>query len=438
MRILFLVQPGATSRRIFLDFIRGFTLAGHETLTLELAPVWRAYEQDPARKPALMSAFTAQLRHALTSRTIDLTAAMWGNALTSLMHAGGPDLPRTLFDELEIPHLLFWLDAPQWAQAGSMLPAFGTPILAGPALRHLINNPATAREMTEILGFGPTLAAPYAIDPEVFRPRPDIPPEFDLVACVGPGDPGPSSLALRELESDTPDLDALRREAAARVRPALLELAGNDAVAAALDALLDSQLAARHTPLLDRLRGLAGHHEGRRALLADPRLFTRATMAIRSIESLERPFTIAWLSRRLSCAAFGEGDLAAWGFRGTHLGRPAHEEQSAAYSRGRIGLNLMRWQDDAGLNLKPYEIAASGRPCLCTARAWTDRSFEPDREILPFAGPADAARLARDLLDNPHRRNAIAEAALERTRREHTWQARAAELLAHAGLARSR
>ncbi|MCC6675717.1 MAG: glycosyltransferase family 1 protein [Phycisphaerales bacterium] len=427
MRLLFLLQPGANSRSIFLDFIRGFRQAGHEALTLELAPIWHAYDQNPAARPALMSRFTGQLREALVAQRIDLTCAMWGNALTTLMHSTHDGAPRTLFDLLNIPHLLFWLDAPHWAQGGSMLPAFGTPILAGPALRHLINNPATAREMTDVLGFGATIAAPYAINEEVFRPRPEITPEFDLVACIGPGDPAPTPLALRELESSTPDLDALRREAADLLRPRLRELAGNDASAAALDALLDSQVAARHIPMLDRLRAI--DTDIARAILADPRLYTRATMANRSIESLERPFTTAWLSRRFSCAIFGEGDLSAWGFRGAHLGRPAHEEQSAAYARGRIGLNLMRWQDDAGLNLKPYEISASGRSCLCSARAWTDRSFEPGREILAFSGPAHAAQLTRELLDDPARLTAIAEAGLARTRRDHTWCTRAAQII---------
>lgn len=431
MRVLFLVQPGANSRRIFLDFIRGFERAGHDTLTLELAPIWRAYEQNPAARAGLMTQVTAQLRQAIHDQRIDLTGAMWGNALTTLMHSTQDGVPRTVFDLINIPHLLFWLDAPHWAQGESIYPAFGTPILAGPALRHLINNPATAREMTEVLGFGRTIAAPYGVDPEVFRPHPEIEPEHDLVACIGPGDPPPTPLALRELESDEPDLDALRREAAESLRPRLRELAGpNAAAAAALEALLDTQVRSRKTPMLDRLHALAGHEEGVRAVLADPRLFARATMAIRSIEALERPFTTAWLSRRFNCAIFGEADLSAWGYRGAHLGRPAHEDQSIAYSRGRIGLNLMRWQDDAGLNLKPCEISASARPCVCTARAWMERSFEDGKEIVSFDGPRDAARAVRGLLDDPPRLRSIAEAGLARTRRDHTWTARAGEIIA--------
>lgn len=446
MRVLFFLQPGTNSRRIFQDMIRGFERAGHETDILELAPIWRAYDEPGADKAKLMSGVTARIREAIRQRGVDLTVGMWGNALTTFMNTLHQGLPRTVFDVIGVPHLLFWLDAPHWAQGGSGLPLFKTPILSGPMLTHLINNPATAGEMTSVLGFGRTIAAPYAIDEEVFRPVQGISAEFDLVVCVGPGDPSPTELALRELESDDPDISSLRREAAQRVKVELDAMAAaarlddeaaRDDLRAALAALLQSQIDSRHIPVLDRLRAIAAGSSqaepaarGAAALLADPRLYVRTTMAVRGVESWERPFTAAYLSRRLRCAVFGENNLASWGFRGESLGSPPHEGQSHAYNRGRIGLNLMRWQDDAGLNLKPYEITASGVACLCVRRSWLERSFVEGVEIESFDGPREALDRARTLLDDDSRRAALAEAGLERTRGEHTWKRRAAELLA--------
>lgn len=445
MRVLFFLQPGTNSRRIFQDMIRGFERAGHEADILELAPIWRAYDEPGAEKAKLMSGVTARVREAIRQRGVDLTVGMWGNALTTFMNTLHEGVPRTVFDVIGVPHLLFWLDAPHWAQGGSGLPLFKTPILSGPMLTHLINNPATAAEMTSVLGFGRTVAEPYAIDEEIFRPvGNNSEAEFDIVVCVGPGDPTPTELALRELESDDPDVGALRREAAQRVKAELDTIASQarladdaarDELRAGLAALLQSQIESRHVPVLDRLRAIAASGasgpaaRGSAILLADPRLYVRATMVVRGVESWERPFTAAYLSRRVRCAVFGENNLASWGFRGESLGSPPHEGQSHTYARGRIGLNLMRWQDDAGLNLKPYEISASGVACLCVRRAWLDRSFVEGREIQTFDGPREALERARALLEDGSARAAIAAAGLQRTRSEHTWKRRAAEIL---------
>jgi spore maturation protein CgeB len=156
-------------------------------------------------------------------------------------------------------------------------------------------------------------------------------------------------------------------------------------------------------------------------LLSTPTLFIDATMRTRAVERAERAFTISWLSRRFSCATFGPADFSAWACRARAFGPVAYEDQPRLYSRGRFGLNVMRWQDDAGLNLKCYEITASGAACLLARRPGLEELFDPHSEVAAFDSPRHAATLARELLDSPRRLQALAESGRARTLRDHTW-----------------
>lgn len=451
MRILFFLQPGGNSRSIFLDMIRGFQAAGHESVIMELAPVWAAYQQAGPNQAAAMSDVTRQVAAVMTEQNIDAAACMWGNALTTLMHGMNNGRPETVFDSLNVPLLCYWLDAPHWAQGGSMHAAFGSPILRSPVLLNTINNVATAQEMRDILGFGRVVTLPYAVDPEIFAPREGA-KEFDLVASIGPGDPAPTPLALGLLDDDDPPLSALREEAALAIASALPGLTADRAdaelILPVLNALLAAQRLDRHESMITRLRKLvtsdAAKPEGERslaegvaALVADPTLYVRATGLIRGVESMRRAFIISWLSRRFSMLTFGAGDLSAWGCKATHLGEVPYDQMAAAYSRGRLGLNVMRWQDDEGLNLKPFEISASGIACLCGQREGAESAFNAETEIAFFDGPAHAAKLARELLDDEPRRTAMATAARSRILKEHTWKHRATQLAAELQAARA-
>jgi spore maturation protein CgeB len=151
------------------------------------------------------------------------------------------------------------------------------------------------------------------------------------------------------------------------------------------------------------------------------------------VERLERAFTITYLSRRFRCAVFGSGDYSAWGCTAHRFGELAYDDQAKAYARGRIGLNVGRWQDDQGLNLKPLEISASGCACLCAWRTGFDEMFADGKEAASFRTPAQAALTARELLESPSRLAAMADAGCARTRRDHTWSAWARDVLAALG-----
>lgn len=444
MNVLFLLHPGGNSRSIFWDLVRGFERAGHRAIVYELGPLWQAWEKRADLKPPLLSLASATVKSLVESNRVGLTVGMWANGLMSTMSGAGPEGPRSVFDLIGVPHLLFWLDAPQWAHGGTLRGQLPSPLMRGPMLHHLINNGATAREMREVLGFQSVHAMPYGIDERVFCPY-DEPAEFDVVFGCGPGDPPPTAAALEELGSSSPDFERVRREAAGAVLPRLDALAASapasepERVRELFRRLVRWQVSTRRTPMLERLEYIAGEDEtlagAARALRTHPRLFIEATMLVRSVEAAERCFTISLLSRHLRCAVFGGADLGAWGFRGRDFGQIAYEDQAKAYSRGRIGLNAMRWQDDAGLNLKPFEITASGAACLCVRRDCLEECFHDGTELVTYATPGEALERARELLESPSRLASIAQAGRERTLRDHTWRARALRIVEEIGAA---
>lgn len=195
--------------------------------------------------------------------------------------------------------------------------------------------------------------------------------------------------------------------------------------------LIEGQLRNRHEPMLDRLRrlGASGHADAAHRLMADSRLFVAATMQVRTVERFERAFTLSYLSRRFRVGLMGGGDYSAWHAPIVRIGSVPHEEPCRVYGRGAVGLNVMRWQDDYGLNLKPFEITASGAACLVSRRGGLSELFEDGREVIAFDSPGHASVLLRDLLESPERLATIAAAGYERTQRDHTWSRWASDLI---------
>lgn len=451
MNVLFFVQPGTNSRHTLVDMMRGFERDGHRVIHWDLDPMWQAAARaggDVGLKHRMMSEFTAMVRGMIAHNRIDLTVAMWANALTSLTAAAAPDgRVQSLFDILDVPHVCYWLDAPHWAHEGlalRLITSAAGELMRSSRIHHVINNPATAAEMRELMGFAHVHPLSYGINEEIFYPR-DVAPEFDVVLAIGPGDPTPTKLALSLLDSAEPDFEPLRHEAAERLRPRLREIASrlaagphDHAPSSLIEQLLRSQLANRHVPMFTRLRGIVTGDSSLTAcgmrLCRDPLLYVELTSIVRSIEWAERAFTFAALCRRFRCATFGPGGdgLSPWlagGPAAHHLGMLDWDAQALAYSRSRIGLNVMRWQDDHGLNVKPYEITASGAACLCARRAGIEAVFEADREVAVFEGPSHAIRTCEALLSDDRRRESLARAGRDRTSREHTWTAVAGRMV---------
>lgn len=440
MRILFFTHPGTNSRDILLDMAAGFEQAGHEVLRWELEPWLGLYRAGGDQQRAVIQQATSMLARFVQVNRIDLSIGMWANALSSLAAAVRDGKPTSFFEVIGHRHLMFWLDAPHWASGGGMHELFGSPLLQTDYIRHYVNNPGIAREMTELLGFGQTIGRGYGVNEQVFRPYPDEPKRYDLVFGAGPGDPKPTELMLRELESDDPDVGAIRRERGQRAAGKLdaiaqtFDHADREAVTELFRALLDRRLATTGVPMLDDLAALEqnGHAGGGAAVRAKPKLLVAAFTHLRSIDAWRRSFTISYLSRHLNCAVFGSFNVEDWPCRATMLGELKYPDMARAYSSGHIGLNAMRWQDDIGLNLKPYEITASGACLLCDRRVGFGEAFIEGVEAEAFATPGEALGKAKALLADPGRMRSMGEAGRARTLRDHTWAAVANELISFA------
>jgi hypothetical protein len=419
MRAICFLQPGTNSRRIFLDFLQGYASAGWEISIFDLAPYWQHLSEPCTDRGQRLSAFTQHVREMLAQARPDVTFGMWANMISMLTHGRDADgTVTTIFDELAVPHVCFWLDAPQWAQNGNIRDLLNVPIWKSPALIHLTNSQSTATEMRDVMGFGRVVALPWGVTPRGEGSQ----TSFDAVAALGPGDPAPTPAALEELERDEPNMMRIRTIASERICRKLTNVLAAADIAdapAAAQRLVDSQLTSRHVPVLARTRLLLPQ------LTQRPRDYIIASMLLREIESHERAFTISWLSRRFNIATFGSGNLEPWNARATHLGELPYDHMGSAYRLGKVGLNIMRWQDDAGLNLKPFEITGAGVACLCQRRVGMDECFSLGNEIEAFDSPSHAAALLSDLLANPARRKQLAAAGHAKTTSSHTWTHRA-------------
>jgi spore maturation protein CgeB len=323
-----------------------------------------------------------------------------------------------------------WLDAPERACRESVRPIFKTGYFRLPYQFHFINNPATALEMREVYHFYHVLPRHYGVNPEIFKPYPDEEKRFDLVfnANFGNWDDAPDWVAS-ELEKDDPDMRAIRAAVAESQRTnrrKTVELFASplrDAAAQMLERLVELQLEQRERPMLQRIRSLAAAGSAAAAIaLQEPELYAAVATQIRLIEAFEREFVFVYLARRFNCGLFGVVDYSRLGCAVKSIGEVKYEDQARIYNQSNLGLSVMRWEDEAGFHIKPFEITASGVACLAQDREETSHLFA-DHELVRFRSLPEAARKVRDLLDHPEKLAAIAAAGRARTLRDHTWAA---------------
>jgi len=185
---------------------------------------------------------------------------------------------------------------------------------------------------------------------------------------------------LEELAKDDPDVTRIRRELAIDAKAKLDSLAETmdstlkTAAKEVLHQLLELQLTDRSQHMLDRLAHIKSQDGdlGRAvdALKSDPALYAAAIEEVRSIENFERAFVFVYLSKYFNCGLFGGVDYSVLGCQIKSAGFIPYEQQASFYSRGQIGLSVMRWQDEEGLHIKPYEItAAASLACVSIGQA---------------------------------------------------------------------
>jgi hypothetical protein len=86
------------------------------------------------------------------------------------------------------------------------------------------------------------------------------------------------------------------------------------------------------------------------------------------------------------------------------------------------------------LRLRDFEAPMSGALYLTEDQPELAECFEPSREVLTYTDRNDLLDKARYYLAHPEESERIRRAALERARREHTWQHRFRDLFAALGL----
>lgn len=444
MKVLFLLQPGTNSRSIFLDMIDGCRGAGHEAVVMELEPMWALRQRAPQHQPAVQGDLARLVATYIQNNKVDLTVGMWANSLQTFgltQAPGNNGQAATIFDAINHPHLMFWLDTPERAHDASLAPLFNTGVFRSPNLFHMVNNAGSADEMHRVFNFTNSFGLRYGVNPEVFRPRDDVHKEYDIMFSAGGGDrwQQPTPTMREQVEQDEPDIDLCRRELAEQLRPQLHAIAARlgahlgPAAPAVMDRLLDAQLADRNVPMLARFDAIraedASLASAADALLAQRPAYIEATQAIRGIENFQRAFTFAWLSRYFNCAMFGSADYSPWGCTVKSRGFVDYAQQAAEYSRAHFGLSVMRWQDEVGVHIKPIEIAASGSAVLAAHRVGLDDLLVPGRECVSFTSPVEARQEVETLLSDPAALSAMTEAGRAHTLADHTWSAVFTELI---------
>lgn len=445
MRLLALIPPGTNSRCQFLELLRGAQQAGHDVLFEEITLFIVEYQRRVAAKDTGASeaatVFARYLEHTVRERRADAVMTLWLDPLTiTPIVRTDPATPResSFLELLGVPSFHWWLDAPFWAYSGRALPALVNGRFAAPTHTHIINNPGTADEMRRVLGLQRVAAHSYGVDAAMFRPWP-VERDHEIALNAGPGDPAPTPFMLEQLKRDDPDVEAIRRDQAAKAETAVVESIRPlipDAARLAT-AWVTEQLRDPDRPMLDKLDAACAASgldctSTVAAFTRATQAWAQATAALRTIESWQRAFTAAFLSQRFKALIVGPVDWAqtGWPIRGTRTGPLMYHELSLAFSRCKVGVNIMRYQDDIGLNPKLLEMAASGCVAAQRWRVGFDEFFREGEEAVSFRTPSGAVESVRALLTSPDRCRAVAQAGRERVLRDHQWSQKAARLFA--------
>lgn len=432
MKILAFTQPGTNSYGLFRDIQDGIRDLGHEVMNFEIEPYRAVLIAVSEHCEDAIPPLAQIVLDVIEKNNIDFSISMWGAIAHSLpIYSRSDGSNISLLESHSHPHLHYWWDAPHWHQGGDELKRMGKGILRGQHQFHYINNPGTGSEMAALMGLSNVIPSPNGVNPRIFCPQPQIDAEYDLVFVSGSGDPAPTEVMLQELERDDPDMDRIRKDVAINIRPQLDELVKGfsdslqQQMRKLLEAMVQMRLDNRHCPALSHLQA-AVQADNNLAMAADALMkdlpqYIKATDTIRRIDKWERPFMVAFLSRHFKCLRLGLQSYDAWGIEGDSSGFIAYDKQSEVYAKGKLALNVMRWQDDIGVNSKVFEITACGIACLQSYRGGIEELFDSGKELLVYKTPGEARQLLADALKSPEKTADIARAGRNRTLRDHTW-----------------
>ena len=105
-----------------------------------------------------------------------------------------------------------------------------------------------------------------------------------------------------------------------------------------------------------------------------------------------------------------------------------YQQLASFYQASQVNLNITSAQMKTGLNQRVFDVPAAGAFLLTDKREQLFELFEPGREVITYADPAEARHLADWYLKNPAAGKKIAEAAHQRVMRCHLYRHRLTRL----------
>lgn len=121
--------------------------------------------------------------------------------------------------------------------------------------------------------------------------------------------------------------------------------------------------------------------------------------------------------------------LQEWGLESFHKGPAWGKDMFALLGQSKLVLN--RHGEVAGpyaVNMRMFEATGSGALLVTENKSNLTSLFDPDSEVLAYDTPQQAAQMARNILENPSRLDAIALAGQNKTLASHTYTARARQI----------
>lgn len=134
--------------------------------------------------------------------------------------------------------------------------------------------------------------------------------------------------------------------------------------------------------------------------------------------------------RRSRIAALEEAGIPVACFgHGWPAGPVPFESISGIIRDSVISLNFSAARGGRQLKARTFEVPGAGGFLLTESAPGLEQWYDPGREVAVFQNDAELAGRIRHFLDRPAERDAVARAGHERTRREHTYEHRLADVL---------
>ncbi len=434
--ILFFQNPGRQSRHYLLGLIRAARDLGLTHAVFDLGPAWHAVQTAGANADDAKASVAASIRKAAHAIRATHTLGYIANGIAEcgLTTDSAGRACSTLAAE-GVTHMLLWTDHPNWVAGGQYLQPQARELLAHTSCVHVVKSRAAAGEIAEVFRWSRVHAMPMAEDYAALQPARGIQPKFDVVAILGYAHKVPAVLTpfLTQDDPEPRAMDVAMQPAALAAwdRATAGVLTDAQARSALGEAWLDAKATdpARsfwhHTAALP-----AAHSDAIVRLREDPHLWYAGIHALQDMVRWRRDFWLCWLARRVSVGVFGTS-AAAYGLpqRREQTAWVEYSQQSAVYAQGRLAININGMPDEEGLTHKPFQIAASGVPMVHHAVSELGDAFDDGREIVVFDRGSAMLDRVRSLLHDEAARKAMADAALARAKREHTWADRLTRML---------